>query len=186
MRTESEEGKIRMDGWKLEGEALRRFLVNNWMTHDALWYGEAASRFGMGEASPMNLRVCRSLGKIEFRRLLKATGLSPPNGMAAFREVFELASSVLVPPAFETDVDFRVDGTLVMRNERCFAHEGMTKAGLIDEYQCGIFERIEGWFDAMGLDYERTPDLFRCLKHKGEECVVNIRFRFGGKQEAPR
>ncbi len=41
-----------MSGRKLEGEELRVFLVNNWMTHDAIWYGEAAARFGMAEASP--------------------------------------------------------------------------------------------------------------------------------------
>ena len=29
----------------------------------------------------------------------------------------------------------------------------MKKLGLLPEYECGIFERIEGWFDAMGLRY---------------------------------
>ncbi len=172
-----------MTGRKLEGEKLKVFLVNNWMTHDALWYGEAASRFGMAEASPMNLRVCKSLGRIEFRRFMKATGFPRPDGMAALRELFDLAWGVFVPQAFEAEVDFRPDDAMVMRNARCFAHEGMVRAGLIGEYECGIFERIEGWFDAMGLDYTRTPDLSRCLKHKGEECVVTIRFRFAGKED---
>ncbi len=63
------------------------FLVNNWMTHDAIWYGEVASRFGMAEASPMNLRVCRSLGKIEFKRFLKATGASRPDGMRSVERI---------------------------------------------------------------------------------------------------
>jgi hypothetical protein len=62
----------------------------------------------------------------------------------------------------------------------------MVRAGLIGEYECGIFERIEGWFDAMGLDYRRTPDLSRCLKHRGEDCVVKIRFRFEGKEGPTR
>jgi hypothetical protein len=171
-----------MSGRKLEGEDLRVFLVNNWMTHDAIWYGEVASRFGMAEASPMNLRVCRSLGQVEFKRFLKATDASRPDGIAAFKELFDQAWSVFVPPAFDADVDFRADDVLVMKNDRCFAYEGMVKAGRIGEYECGIFERIEGWFDAMGLNYTRTPDLGRCLKYKGEECVVTIRFRFDGKE----
>lgn len=175
-----------MPGVKLEGEELRVFLVNNWMTHDAIWYGEAASRFGMAEASPMNLRVCRSLGKIEFKRFLKATGASRPDGMRALREMFDQAWRVFVPPAFDGEVDFRADDTLVMKNAECFAHKGMVRAGLIGEYECGIFERIEGWFDAMGLDYTRTPDLSRCLKYKGEECVVTIQFRFEEKEDPVR
>ncbi len=170
----------------MQGEELRVFLVNNWMTHDALWVGEAASRFGMAEASPMNLRVCRSLGKIEFKRLMKATGSSRPDGMAALREVFDQAWSVFAPPAFDTEIDFRTDDVVVMKNTECFAHKGMVGAGLIDEYECGIFERIEGWFDAMGLDYTRTPDLSRCLKYKGEECIVTIRFRFEGTGDPVR
>ena len=175
-----------MSGRNLQGEELRVFLVNNWMTHDALWYGEVASRFGMAEASPMNLRVCRSLGKIEFKRFLKATGTPQPDGMAALRELFEQARSVFVPRAFEGEVAFSEDDAMVMKNTRCFAHEGMVKAGLIAEYECGIFERIEGWFDAMGLDYSRTPDLGRCLKYKGEECLVTIQFRFGEGEDPIR
>ena len=175
-----------MSGRKLEGEDLRVFLVNNWMTHDALWYGEVASRFGMAEASPMNLRVCRSLGKIEFKRFLKATGASRPDGMRALREMFDQAWRVFVPPSFDGEVDFRADDTMVMKNAECFAHKGMVRAGLIGEYECGIFERIEGWFDAMGLDYTRTPDLSRCLKYKGEECVVTIQFRFEEKEDPVR
>jgi len=171
-----------MSGRKLEGEELRVFLVNNWMTHDAIWYGEAASRFGMAEASPMNLRVCRSLGKVEFKRFLEATGASRPDGIAALRELFEQAWGVFVPPAFDAEVDFREDDTMVMKNAECFAHKGMARAGRIAEYECGIFERIEGWFDAMGLDYTRTPDLSRCLKYKGEACVVTLRFRFEGRE----
>ena len=170
----------------LEGEALREFLVNNWLTHDALWYGEVASRFGMAEASPMNLRVCRSLGRIEFRRFLKATGSFRPKGMATFKDLFDRAWKVLGPRAFDTEVEFLADDTVVARTRECFAHKGMVKAGLIDEYECGIFERIEGWFDAMGVDYTRTPDLSRCLKHRGEPCIVTIRLRFNGREGPAR
>jgi Family of unknown function (DUF6125) len=179
-------GNHRVSDRKLRGEDLREFLVNNWLTHDALWYGEVASRFGMAEASPMNLRVCRSLGRIEFKRFLKATGASRPGGMAAFRELFDQAWRVFGPRAFDFEVDFRADDTLVVKTRECFAHKGMVRAGVIDEYACGIFERIEGWLDAMGLDYTRTPDLSRCLKHKGEECVVNIGFRFAKTEDPVR
>ena len=56
--------------------------------------------------------------------------------------------------------------------------EEAEKAGLLPDYECGIFERIEGWFDAMGLKYTRTPDLSRCLKYKGEQCLVRMKFDF--------
>ncbi len=65
---------------------------------------------------------------------------------------------------------------MVFHTHDCFAYNGMVQAGLIQEYACGIFERVEGWFDAMEVKCCRTPDLSRCLKHKGEPCVVTFRF----------
>lgn len=50
----------------------------------------------------------------------------------------------------------------------------MTRAGLIDGYACGIYERIGGWFEAMEVKYLRTPDLSRCLKRRGQACVLTF------------
>lgn len=163
-----------MDFKKMHGEQVKDYLLTNWMTHDALWYREVASRFGMAEASPMNLRVCRNLGRIEFKRLLKTTRSNPPKDMEQLKVLHEEARRILVPPFFEGDVDFQSDDTILFRTRDCFAHKGMTQAGLIHDYECGIFERIEGWFDAMGLEYTRTPDLSRCLMYKGHECNVTF------------
>jgi len=163
---------------KMNGKQVKDYLLTNWMTHDALWYREAASRFGMAEASPMNLRVCRTLGRIEFKRLLKATGSNPPKDMAHFKILYEEALRILVPPFHEWEVDFPSSDTILCRTQNCFAHKGMTEAGLIDEYECGIFERIKGWFDAMEVDYTLSPDLSRCLKYRGQECHVKVVFRF--------
>ena len=167
-----------MEFGKMNGEQVKDYLLKNWMTHDALWYREAASRFGMSEASPMNLRVCRSLGRIEFKRLMKATGSNSPKGMAQLKKLYEAALRILVPPFMETEVDFQRDNAILFKTRTCFAHEGMTEAGLIDEYECGIFERIKGWFDAMEVDYTLRPDLSRCLKYRGQKCHVTVDFHF--------
>jgi hypothetical protein len=163
---------------KLEGKELNDFLIKNWMTHDALWYTEAATKLGMAEASPMNLRVCRTLGKIEFKRYIKAVGAALPKNMKELQEVCEEGMKLFIPPFMDFSFAFNDDDTIVATITDCFAFNGMTKAGAIGEYECGIFERIEGWFDAMGVKYTRTPDLSRCLKYKGEECVITVKFEF--------
>ena len=53
---------------ELEKSQLKDILIRNWMTHDALWYGEVAKKFGMAAASPMNLRVCRKLDDRQLHR----------------------------------------------------------------------------------------------------------------------
>jgi hypothetical protein len=157
---------------------LKDILLRNWLTHDALWYGEVAAKFGMAEASPMNLRVCRKLGRIEFKRLMSVVEAPLPKNFEAYRKLFELGREVFVPEFITMQIDYPGDSSQVFRVSECFAHLGMKRLGLLSEYECGIFERIEGWFDAMGLRYTRTPGLSRCLKYKQEECRVTVEFHF--------
>jgi hypothetical protein len=157
---------------------LKDMLLRNWLTHDALWYAEVAAKLGMAEASPMNLRVCRKLGRIEFKRLMNAADALPPKNFTASRELFELGKGVFVPEFIDIQIDYQGNSVQVFRISECFAYNGMKKLGLLSDYECGIFERIEGWFDAMGLRYTRTPDLRRGLKFKGEECRITVQFHF--------
>ena len=157
---------------------LKDMLLRNWLTHDALWYAEVAAKLGMAEASPMNLRVCRKLGRIEFKRLMNAADALPPKNFTVYRELFELGKGVFVPEFIAIQIDYPGNSVQVFRVSECFAYNGVKKLGLLSEYECGIFERIEGWFDAMGLRYTRTPDLSRCLKFKGEECRITVQFHF--------
>jgi hypothetical protein len=162
----------------LDRQTLRNILIANWMTHDALWYREVAGQFGMASASPMNLRVCRKLGQIEFGRAMKMVGASTPRNITEYRELFQLASDLFVPDFMEVRVSYPSESLQVFHVQDCFAHRGMTQQGLIGGYQCGIFERIDGWLDGMGIRYLRSPDLSRCLKYQGEECTVTVRLHF--------
>ena len=163
---------------KLNKDQLRDILIKNWMTHDALWYGEVAAKFGMADASPMNLRVCRKLGQIECGRLMKMVEAPPPTGIEEYQELFEVGKQVFFPGFVSVHIDYPGNDSQVFQFLDCFAHRGMKKIGLIPDYECGIFERIEGWFDAMELRYTRTPDLSRCLKFNGKECKITVQFHF--------
>ena len=91
---------------QLNPDQIRDILIKNWMTHDALWYAEVAHHFGMADASPMNLRVCRKLGHIECKRLMKQVDVSAPGNMTEFRELWELAERVFVPDFMTFTVDY--------------------------------------------------------------------------------
>lgn len=157
---------------------LRNILIKNWMTHDALWYGEVAANYGMEAASPMNLRVCRKLGRIELKRLMKLLDASGPTEMESYRKLFEFGWQIFVPEFMSFKIDYPDQNCQRFHIKDCFAHKGMEQAGVLSEYECGIFERIEGWFDAMGLNYTRKPDLSRCLKFKGQECIITVELNF--------
>jgi hypothetical protein len=95
-----------MEKLQVNQKQIRDILIKNWMTHDALWYTEVAHHFGMADASPMNLRVCRKLGQIECRRLMKQVDVSAPGNMMDFRQLFDLAERVFVPDFMTIRVDY--------------------------------------------------------------------------------
>jgi hypothetical protein len=64
-----------------------------------------------------------------------------------------------------------------VRVTRCFAHENVEKAGISEHYDCGIFARVEGWLDGMGIEHRVEPPLKGCLKAQGKECVHMIQVR---------
>lgn len=124
----------RKDGMTLQirnQEQLRDILIKNWMTHDALWYGEVAKRLGMKEASPLNLRVSRELGRVECRRLMKEFNTTFPKNMAQYVELFDFVMGVFGPTFPKWEIEYPGDNIQVFRISECFAHRGMEKAGLI-------------------------------------------------------
>jgi len=167
-----------MESQKISREQLRSLLIKNWMAHDGLWYGEVAAAYGMAEASPMNIRVCRKLGQVEFRRLMKMFEKPAPKNMTEYRELFDLGREAFFPDFVTVRVEYPGNDNQDFHFDDCFAHRAMMKTGLLPEYECGIFERVEGWFDAMGLSYTRSPDLSRCLKLEGGPCDITVQFRF--------
>jgi hypothetical protein len=76
--------------------------------------------------------------------------------------------------SFESGGLNRVSGT----RRRCFAHDGITMLGVIDPYECGIMDRVETWFDTLGIKYEVEPKVTQCMMHTEGRCYRNYTFFF--------
>ena len=63
-------------------------------------------------------------------------------------------------------------------DQQCFAYEGIKKLGVIDQYQCAIFERPEVWFKTLGIEYSITPRLDGCMMHTNGKCFRDFKFCF--------
>ena len=53
-------------------------------------------------------------------------------------------------------------------------YDQVTRAGVAEHYECGIFERVAGWLDGLGLAHELSPPLGKCLKAQGRDCAYTI------------
>jgi hypothetical protein len=46
------------------------------------------------------------------------------------------------------------------------------------QYECGIMDRVESWFDSLGIRYEVKPKVIKCMMHTEGECYRDYTFFF--------
>jgi len=154
-----------------EREAL---LIKNWMSHDARWFMAVAREFGMEVANRLNQTAAREVGKAEAQRLVRALGLPPAATLDDYLLAQEVFITLLGPDLLDYGVTKVSDNAFRVDVQRCFAHDNALRAGISASFECGIFARLTGWLDALGLTYELSPPLGKCLKAQGRECGYTI------------
>jgi hypothetical protein len=155
-----------------EREAL---LIKCWMSHDSRWFAAVAMTCGMEAANRANKLAVHEEGKVEARRLARALNLPPVRSVDDFILVQEVMISFLGPDLLDFEVVTAGDEGFAYRVRRCFAFDNVTKAGVASQYECGIFPRMTGWLEAMGVQFEMSPPLGNCLKAAGRECAYAFR-----------
>jgi hypothetical protein len=162
----------------LSFEMEKDLLIKGWMSHDARWFTAVREHFGIEAANRLNQTVCRELGRVEMKRYMKTLTLSPAKDLEEYLTLMEAAFFLYGSGLAEYQIKTLNDQSYEMCLKRCFAYENIVKAGIKDEYECGILARIQGWIDAQGLGHELTPPLGKCMKVLGKECRYTIELRF--------
>ncbi len=165
-------------GWpgRLEGEELRQFLVKSWMTHDAMWFRYSLETCGIEQTNRVNLAAVRALGAQEIRRLVKALGWRSVDSMAALRQLIETAWGIIGADFMDFSYSFPAPQVMRWEVRRCFAFDGVTRLGVADRYVCGIFPRVEAWFDALAIAYTVAPVFDGCLMFSAGACSREYTF----------
>jgi hypothetical protein len=162
----------------LSFDAQKDLLIKDWMSHDARWYMAVAEHFGLEHANRLNQKVARDLGRVEMKRFMKALDLSPSRNMEEYLNLKKAALSMFGRDLVDYEIEILDYQSYEMHLTRCFAHENIVKAGIKDQYECGIFSRLQGWIDAQGLEHDLTPPLAKCMKVLGKECRYKITLKF--------
>lgn len=61
-------------------------------------------------------------------------------------------------------------------NKNWMTHDGMWFYHCLRE--CGIFDRVEGWLEGMGIRYPVTPQVEGCMMHTDGCCNREFRLKF--------
>jgi hypothetical protein len=143
---------------KLTPEEREALIIQCWMSHDARWFMAAALTAGMEAAQKINRLAVREEGKVEARRLSKRLGLPPPETARDYLILQEAIIGLLGPDLLGYEIADVGDHGFDLRIKRCFAFDNVSRAGIADQYLCGILPRVQGWLDATGLSYDWAPD----------------------------
>lgn len=157
-----------------EREAL---IIKCWMSHDARWFMAVAREYGMEAANRVNQAAAREIGNVEAPRVLRALQLPPVETIDDCLLAQEIVIGLFGPELLGYEVIKVGDNTYQVHVKRCFAEENATRAGVAEQYECGIFARCSGWLEALGIEYEMTPPLGKCVKAQGQECIRTFTFK---------
>lgn len=158
----------------LSPEARETLLIQCWMSHDARWFMAAAAELGMPATNRLNQTAARELGKVEARRLAKAIGLPNVEDIDGYLEAQETIIALLGPELLDYRVEKLDHARAMLHVERCFAFDNVKRAGVADQYDCGILPRVEGWLAGLAESHTISPTPGPCLKARGQPCRYEL------------
>lgn len=156
---------------------LKQFLTRGWMTHDGMWFMNGCKEIGVEQTNRLNLAAIRSMAPIEVARLKKLLEMPEVTHFSQIQAFCEGAMAVIVGDFMDLEWSWQPETrTVSIRMNRCFAHDGVKRLGVIAQYSCGIYERIIAWLDVLEIEHELVPSTPECILFTQGECLRTIHF----------
>jgi len=163
---------------RLSKLAIRDLLLNNWMTHDAMWFASSARLCGVEKTNVVSRGAAKAMAEIEAQRLQKALGVGSIGSFDELRRFLHDAFELVKSPFMKFELRYPEHNLMRWETEECFVHAGVSRLGMIEFYECGVFDRLETWLESLGIEFEVSPDIDGCFLHRLGRCVREYRFRF--------
>jgi hypothetical protein len=94
----------------LSKEDIKELVSKNWLTHDAMWYGNCMYELGPEQANQLNKSAVRLMAAIEIKRIMKLMGKSKNITVQSFDEladIIETAFQVVQTNFMKFDFSFQ-------------------------------------------------------------------------------
>ena len=161
----------------IEPLELKELLNKCWMTHDGMWFRHCLQECGIETTNKINKAAIYDAARIEGMRLARALGVDRIETFTDLHEFIRQANAIVKADFMKIECSSPEPNILRWDVQQCFAYEGITRLGVIDQYQCGIFERVKGWLDALDIEYSVTPEAHGCMMHDAGRCYRAFYFQ---------
>ena len=162
----------------LKQKEVKEILIKNWMTHDAMWFYNCLQECGIEKTNKINKAAVRAMGMIEIKRIQKALGMDKVETFEDLKSLVNAAFSTVTGEFMDFTYGFPSENVMYGEWRSCFAYNGIKQIGAIEQYQCGIMERIYAWLDGMGMKYSVSPQVGGCMMHTDGKCFREFTFAF--------
>ncbi|MFX1379691.1 MAG: DUF6125 family protein [Promethearchaeota archaeon] len=154
----------------MEINELKEFLIKSWMTHDGMWFFHCLKECGIEKTNKINKAAVKSMAEIEIKRIQKIFEIGTIEKFEDLQDIMDRAMKVFKADFMEFTYTYPENNHILCEMSKCWAYDGILRMGVIDKYQCAIFSRIEGWFKALGINFNVKPQLNGCLMHTTGKC----------------
>ena len=159
---------------RLDKHELKELLGKCWITHDGMWFYHAFSRLGMDRANQLNKSAIEAMAPIEIKRMKKAMNITKEK-FTSFEELKDFIVNVkdlLIPDFMNVEISFIEPDTIrwEFNEKNCFAYNGVSMLGVVDDYECGPLHRIKCWLGLLGVSYKMEPEVVRCIMPSEGQC----------------
>jgi len=155
-------------------------LGSCWMTHDGMWFYQAMQAFGMAEANRLNKAAIAMLAPLEIGRMKKFFGIDKEKieTFGELKEFFYNTTPLFLPDFMNASFSFPRENTFrwEFKPKSCFAYKGISRIGVIEDYECGVIHRVLCWLSALGVDYT-APEVVRCRMIDSDTCTGDVEVR---------
>jgi hypothetical protein len=166
----------------LSAAVRERSLRDSQVANDAFWFYAVHQFAGVEVANRLNGEVVRQFGRIEMARLLRQLRVEPAVDAAGLFALLEQALELFVKDLFQADVT-REGDQIHLRVRRCFAFEGVRRAGLEHCYRCGPGQRLLGWLAVAADQTQISPEVDLCQMAKTGACAYRLTLENGNRTE---
>jgi hypothetical protein len=166
----------------LSPAARERSLRDSQVANDAFWFYAVYEVAGVELANRLNEKVVRQFGSLEMARLLRQLRVEAVSSAASLLALLESALELFVKDVFQADLA-REGNRVHLRVQRCFAYEGVRRAGLEGCYRCGPGQRLKGWLSVAAPNTRISPEVELCQMAKVGTCAYTLTLEDGNHTE---
>ena len=163
---------------KLEKNEIKELLNKCWMTHDAMWFANCLQEFGIEKTNKINRAAVKGMASVEIKRIKKIAGINEVKTFEELKDLIGCAFDLVKADFMKGGFTSPSENVLHWEMTDCWAHNGIKNMGVIDQYQCGVLERIKAWCEELGVEYTMKPELNGCLMFSNGRCSGDFIFSF--------